>query len=286
MKFLKFALITLLAVSPAFAEKVADLPAPQAYVDDYANLMTPEGKAHVEAECRDVHEKTRAQIFLVTIKSLEGEPISQFANNLFHTWKIGEKKTDRGVLVLLVQDSNRWRIEVGYGLEGILPDAKAGRIGRAMDPAIRAGDYDAAAKSSVDAIAAAIAEDANVTLAQPDTTAAPVPAAIPPHQQENDPSGAMIAFVIICGFCLFAVVGWFRRRVMSARGYSGYTDSGSSGLIAGPGYFGSDSSSSSGSDFSSSSSDDSSSSDSFSGGDGGDSGGGGADGGGDGGGGE
>jgi uncharacterized protein len=283
MKSLKLLLVLLLAVCSGFAEKVANLPAPTAYVDDYANAMTPAGKAQVEAVCRDVHAKTRAQIFVVIIKSLEGEPIAQFANDLFHTWKIGEKKTDRGVLVLLVQDHHRWRIEVGSGLEGILPDAKAGRIGRAMDPSIKAGDYDAAAKSSVDAIAAAIAEDTKVTLGQPD--ASPAPASAPPRN--NDSSGAIIVLFIIVAFCFFSVVGWFRRRAMAARGYPGYPDSGASGFIAGPTYFGSDSSGSSSSDFSSSSSDDSSSSsDSFSGGDGGDSGGGGADGGGDGGGGE
>jgi uncharacterized protein len=269
---MKLLLALLLACSPALSEKVGDLHAPKAYVDDYANVMTTTGKAQVEAVCREVHDKTKAQIFVVTIKSLDGEPIAPFANDLFHNWKIGEKKTDRGVLVLLVQDSHRWRIEVGYGLEGILPDAKAGRIGRAMDPLIKAGNYDAAAESSVDAIAAVIAEDAGVALAQP--ASEPVAAVGPVPEQENDPTGAIVAFAIICAFCLIALMRYLRRRPARITGYPGNATSDAAGLTPAPLFFGSDTNSSS------SSADSSGSSDSFSGGDGGDSGGGGADGGG------
>ena len=175
MRLLKLLLLALLAVLPGFAEKVASLPAPTGYVDDFANVMSASGKAQVEAVCREIHIKTRAQIFVVTLHSLDGEAIAPFANDLFHTWKIGEKKTDRGILILLPVKEHRWRIEVGYGFEGILPDAKAGRIGRAMQPAINSGDYDAAAKSSVDAIASIIAADANVTLGE---APAPAPAAV------------------------------------------------------------------------------------------------------------
>ena len=146
------------------AEKVTKLPAPTAYVDDFAGVMTPDGKAKVEAICREVHDKTRAQIFFVTIQSLDGESIETFANDLFHNWKIGEKGTDRGILLLLSVKEHRRRIEVGYGFEGILPDAEAGRIGREMVPALQTANYDQAALTGVTEVAKVIAADAKVVL--------------------------------------------------------------------------------------------------------------------------
>ena len=140
MKSLRIVFVAMFVlVSTSLAEKVATMPAPTAYVDDYAGVMTSQGKTEVEAICREVHDKTKAQIFVVTIKSLEGETVATFANELFHQWKIGEKKTDRGILLLLaIQDHKRW-IEVGYGFEGILNDAKVGDIGREMVPSLHRG---------------------------------------------------------------------------------------------------------------------------------------------------
>jgi uncharacterized protein len=297
MKSLRAILVVLFVsiASSAMAEKVANMPAPTEYVDDYAGVMTVAGKTRVEAICHEVHLKTKAQIFVVTIKTLEDASIKEFANDLFHKWKIGEKKTDRGILVLFVADHHRWRIEVGYGLEGILPDAEAGRIGRAMDPSIKAGDYDEAAMIGVRPIAAAIAQDANVTLAtlsdsapvQPLNDAPPSVAAAPSSSEIGAGSWA-IAILFLCFFGVFGLIVWasIRNRRRMIGGGPGYYDTSSSGPTF-MGYGGSDSSGSSSSDssggFFSSDSSSSFGGDSFSGGDGGDSGGGGADGGGDGG---
>ena len=117
---------------PLHAEKVAQLPKPTGYIDDYANVLSPNAKSDMEAICVELHNKTKAQIFVVTINTLDGESIEPYSNDLFHTWTIGEKKTDRGALILLAAHDHKYRIEVGYGLEGILNDAKVGDIGRAM----------------------------------------------------------------------------------------------------------------------------------------------------------
>ena len=114
------------------------MPAPTGYIDDYAHVLSPSAVSDMEATARELHDKTRAQVFLVTIGTLEGEPVESFANDLFAKWKIGEKKTDRGVLLLFaIKDHKRW-IEIGYGLEPILHDAKVGDIGGDMVPALRA----------------------------------------------------------------------------------------------------------------------------------------------------
>jgi len=159
------ALAAALAGGWARAEKVARLAAPTGYVDDYAGVISEPAKTELEGLCREVHEKTRAQVFFVTVKTLDGEAVETFANELFAKWKIGEKKTDRGVLLLLAtNDHKRW-IEVGYGFEGILNDAKAGDIGREMVPALKASNFDEAARIGVRDVSRVIAVDSGVTLA-------------------------------------------------------------------------------------------------------------------------
>jgi uncharacterized protein len=101
----------------------------------------------------------------VTIKTIDGDQsIEEFATALEDKWKVGAKGTDRGVLMLLVMKPRRGRIEVGYGLEGILNDAKVGDIGRSMVPAATQGDYNTAVPLGVGQIAQIIATDAGVTL--------------------------------------------------------------------------------------------------------------------------
>ena len=263
------------------AENVAKMPKPTAYVDDFAGVMTPEGKAQVEAICREVHEKTKAQIFFVTIKSLEDNTIESLANDLFHNWKIGEKKTDRGILLLLAVKEHKRRIEVGYGLEGVLNDAKAGDIGRDMVPALKMNDYDEAALTGVKEIAKVIAADASVTLdtiaitPQPDSVSDQVPP--PPLAAESGSASGRWILGLFPFFFFFAIVAFVVisaiRRSRRLLGGGTYYDPGINSFGSG------DSSSSFSSDSSSTSTSTSSSSDdSFSGGDGGDSGGGGASG--------
>lgn len=252
-----------------WAETVAKLPAPMGYVDDYAGVISAPAKTELERLCVEVHDKTKAQVFFVTVKTLDGEAVERFANELFAKWKIGEKKTDRGILLLLaIQDHKRW-IEVGYGFEGILNDAKVGDIGREMVPALKVSNYDEAARIGVRDVSRVIAADAGVTLAGlgdaetagTSETREDVPPPIPEGigQSSAGPRWVLflLPFIFIGGFGLFvALVVWNIRkgvRFGGVGGGSGSSDSGSS--------FGDSSSSSS---------------DSFSGGDGGSSGGGGA----------
>jgi uncharacterized protein len=101
---------------------------------------------------------------VVTVRTLEGDDPANYANDLEDKWKIGRKGSDRGVLVLLAVDDHRYRIEVGYGLEGILPDGRVGDIGRAMVPNLRQNDFDGAMTLAVGEIAQVIADDARVSL--------------------------------------------------------------------------------------------------------------------------
>ncbi|MBB5316006.1 TPM domain-containing protein [Tunturibacter empetritectus] len=174
MNFLsRWLAVVLLIFAPSLvvtAESVATLPAPTGYVNDFAGVLSPSTKSGLENLCTQVDRQAHAQIAVVTVKTLDGEQsIEEFATALEDKWKVGPKGTDRGVLMIFVMTPRRGRIEVGYGLEGILNDAKVGDIGRSMVPAAQQGDYNTAIPLGVTQIARIIATDAGVTLnlAQP-----------------------------------------------------------------------------------------------------------------------
>jgi uncharacterized protein len=160
-----------LATQTALAERVADLPKPTDYVSDFAHVLSPAAIARLDALCAELdHSSANAQIAVVTIHTLDGADPAEFANALEDKWKMGRKGSDKGVLVFLAVNDHKYRIEVGYGLEGILPDGKVGDIGREMVPDLRANDYDGAVTQAVGEVAQVIAADANVTLSDNEVT--------------------------------------------------------------------------------------------------------------------
>src|SRR5271156_6831986 len=169
--FSRWLVIVLLTFAPSLvvtAESVNTLPAPTGYISDFAGVLSPSTKSSLENLCTQVDRQAHAQIAVVTIKTLDGDQsIEEFATALEDKWKVGPKGTDRGVLMLLVMTPRRGRIEVGYGLEGILNDAKVGDIGRAMSPYAQQSDYNSAVTLGVQQIAQIIATDAGVSLALP-----------------------------------------------------------------------------------------------------------------------
>src|SRR5277367_1934844 len=174
MKYLSRWLVVILVIfAPSVvltAESVSSLPNPTGYVSDFAGVLSAATKYNLENLCTQVDRQAHAQIAVVTIKTLDNDQsIEEFATALEDKWKVGPKGTDRGVLMLVVMNPRKYRIEVGYGLEGILNDAKVGDIGRAMVPSLSQGDYNTAIPLGVQQIAQVIATDAGVTLnlAQP-----------------------------------------------------------------------------------------------------------------------
>src|SRR5260221_7095437 len=137
---------------------------PTGYVTDLAGVIAPETKARLEALCREVEEKTGAQIAVVTVHSLEGDSVENFAVNLYKQLGVGSKGDNRGVLLLVAPDEHKYRVEVGYGLEPVINDARAGDVGRAMVPLLRQGNYSAAVEIATWMLAKYIADDRGVTL--------------------------------------------------------------------------------------------------------------------------
>jgi uncharacterized protein len=137
---------------------------PTGYVSDFANVIDAGSKASLEAYCAKVQQSTGAQMAFVTIPSLEGEPIEDVANDIFRGFGVGQKGKDNGVLLLLVSGDRRFRLEVGHGLEPILPDGLDGEILLSMRPALRTGQYGAALIEAAQRIGSILAQDKGVTI--------------------------------------------------------------------------------------------------------------------------
>ncbi|HXL15472.1 MAG TPA: TPM domain-containing protein, partial [Methylomirabilota bacterium] len=115
-------------------------PQPKGYVSDFAGVVDEASRDSTEAIARELREKTGAELAVVTLQDLGGEEIDPVAVDLYKAWGIGTKGKDEGVLILLAVKERRVRIEVGYGLEGILPDGLCGSIIRhVMAPELSQG---------------------------------------------------------------------------------------------------------------------------------------------------
>jgi uncharacterized protein len=153
--------LVLLCVVTLAAERVDQLN-PSNYVNDFAHVLDEPAQQRINALCQQIDERAHAQISVVTVQTVEDDSIDDFANRLFQKWGVGDKKTDRGVLILFAVRDRHYRVEVGYGLEGILNDAKVGTFGREAVPQLRLGDYSGAATSLTGRIADVIAADAKI----------------------------------------------------------------------------------------------------------------------------
>ena len=126
---------------------------PTGFVNDYANILSGDTKQKLEEELRSFNASTSNEIAVVTISSLDGDTVENYAVKLFESWKIGKAKEDNGVLLLIAKDDHKLRIEVGYGLEGALPDILAKDIiDNKITPSFKNGDYDTGVTNGVKAI--------------------------------------------------------------------------------------------------------------------------------------
>jgi uncharacterized protein len=197
LKTLASAVVLLLAC--ALAPRAETLPQlrPSDYVNDFGGVLDPNTVAQLNSLCQQVDEKAHAQIAVATIKSLDGSDVESYAVALFKNWGVGSKASNRGVLILLATQDHRYRIEVGYGLEPILPDGKVGGFGREAVPLLKQNDYNGAVSLMTSRVADVIAQDAGVQL----TGARPrVPTAV--EQPGTGMSIGGIIVLIIIGLIL------------------------------------------------------------------------------------
>jgi uncharacterized protein len=143
-----------LLAAPAHAQQ-DDVPYLTGRVVDNAEILKPDTRKRLSETLRQHEQSTTNQIAVLTVPTLKGESVEEYAVRVFEQWKLGQKGKDNGVLVVVAPQDRRMRIEVGYGLEGVLPDAMAARIIRnVMTPRFKDGDYDGGIAQGVDAIVA------------------------------------------------------------------------------------------------------------------------------------
>lgn len=134
-----------------------DFPQPAGFVNDYINLLDVASKQKIDQICRELEKGTSAEIALAIVKTAAPLGPKEYAVKLFEKWGIGKKGKDNGLLVLFARDERRIEIEVGYGLEGIINDARAGQI---LDeyaiPYFKQGDYSTGLLNTVTALAGRI----------------------------------------------------------------------------------------------------------------------------------
>src|SRR5579884_4323897 len=234
--------IMLLACA-AVAEPVRSLT-PTGYVNDFAHVLDAQTAADLGNLCREVEEKTNAQIAVVTVHSLDGSDVDSYAVSLFHQWGIGPKGKDRGVLILVAVNDRKYRIEVGYGLEPILPDGKVGSFGREAVPLLRQANYSQAISLMTTRVANTLAAGAGVTLSTGPQRGPPQDAQEPGTTKL---SGGTILFGLVILIAILVFLGPFLLRILwylflfggGPRGYYGRGSSGwGGGGLSGGGFGG------------------------------------------------
>ena len=187
----------------ALAALAADVPYLSGRIVDNAEILGAATKQKLNAQLKAHETETSNQIAVLTVRSLEGESVESYAEQVFNTWKLGRKGKDNGVLVLVAPTERRMRIEVGYGLEGTLTDVAASRIVRnVMTPRFKAGNYDAGVAEGVQAVIGQL------------TGAEAPPADAPPVAKKNSDSffeGPDLPLTerILIGAFIFGIIGLF-----------------------------------------------------------------------------
>jgi uncharacterized protein len=173
----------------------------QGYVSDFANVVDVAGRMEIEKFLGGLERGTGVQVAVVTVPTLNGEPIEDFTNNLFRKWGVGQKGTNEGLMVLFAIQDRKMRIEVGYGLEPILTDGIVGSVQRSLREELRAGKYGDAILKCVRSLGAKI--ELGKGIATTDSTPIPVPPPgdfRPPGQREPDPPYWLIPVGILLIF--------------------------------------------------------------------------------------
>jgi uncharacterized protein len=207
MSFLRNKLVIyLLLLFPLFPFfSAASTPEPPAvpgdYVVDMAGVMTNSVKDQLNGLLQELEQKTTAQVLVLTVQSLDGQSIEEFAFNTKEKWRLGQKRKDNGVLIAVAVKDRKYRFEVGYGLEEVLPDSMVGTIGREyLVPYFRKGDYSTGIYAATVAVAKTIASHEGVELTGVQNVR---PAGGASH---NEPLGAVHAILIGIFFVIVLVL--------------------------------------------------------------------------------
>ncbi len=156
-KYIKyFVLINVLLLIQPWLLKAGDIPEkpePARFVNDFAGILGAQEQQALEAKLKGYSDSTSTQIAVVIVTSLNGYDVADFSYRLAESWGIGQKGKNNGLLILIAPNERKMRIEVGYGLEAVVPDAKAKWIiDEIMKPNFKANNYYAGIDGAIDAL--------------------------------------------------------------------------------------------------------------------------------------
>ena len=232
-KILLILLVCIFTIGNAFATYKA--PVPMGYVNDYANVLSAESVNKLNSIIKELQAKTGSEVVVVTLKSLDGYPIEDVGLTIGRQWEIDQKGKNNGVVILTAINDKKLRIEVGYGIEGYLTDAHAGRIrDNYMVPYFQKGDYQTGIIYGTSAVVSAIAKAHGVTISGN--------YAIPKANDEPDGFTILIFFLFIFLFIRYpSFMSGLLIGSMNSRGYAnggGFGGGSNFGGFGGSGGFG------------------------------------------------
>lgn len=187
------AILAAILAFPLVAKVDVDKLKPQGYLSDFAGVVDDASRAEIESYCSHVEQALSIQLGVVTIASIEDEPIEDFSIRMARHFQPGDPKTNQGALMILVTKDHKSDIEIGRGLEAYVNDGFAGGVLRGMRPQLRAGSYGPAILTGLHQMASEIARGKGIAFE--DASPAPLP------RQPSGRRGARIPFgLIVFGF--------------------------------------------------------------------------------------
>src|SRR5262245_35153349 len=220
----RFLLIVFLMALQCLLASALDVPPLRGRVNDYAGVMQPNQVQSLEAQLAQLERDTGHQVAVLTIPTLDGEDIEGFSIRVAENWKIGKKGFDNGVILVVAIKDRRLRLEVGYGLEGILPDAIAKRItSDYIVPRFRNQDYGGGIVAGIDAVQKVIRKE-------------PLPESA--RSKQRGGSGLNSTAMLVITFAILALMAFTSRANRQRRGFWGTRGSRGPIFWGGPGGWG------------------------------------------------
>jgi uncharacterized protein len=173
-------------------------PKPTGRVNDFANVIDASTEAEIDRQLDLLEQNTTSEIAVATVKSLDDMSVEEYGNRLFKAWGVGQGKQDNGVLVLVAPSERKMRIEVGYGLEGVLPDGLAGQVIRDdFTPSFKNGDYSGGIRTGVTHLVQIVEKHQVLT-----------PAEIAKLQQSRSSEANAPLWIVLPFFSVFVTIGF------------------------------------------------------------------------------
>lgn len=244
-------LLVLLCATPVFADALPEATR-DFYVYDEANILSEEAKSKIVATNESLYEQTGAQVVIAVLERLpEGEDINTAATELFEKWKIGDKEKDNGILLLISMTDRKFKIEVGYGLEGAIPDMKANQILNDLTPYFKEEAYEEGILKAFSQMLDLIGEEYDIAIDGTENLPDPEPVQTS-RSDESDIIGLMVRVILLIIIINFFFGGGGGRRrgrryyrgprpgpfIFPGGGFGGGFGGGSGGGFGGGGNFG------------------------------------------------